>query len=237
MANTVTQSTEKAKALMSGHKYLYGGKGQKYTSALVNKLAKAYPSTYTASLKAEALKDADKGYIAGDCSWFVCTVLGITQMGSSQIKGKAVKLLPINKANAKEGMAIWKNGHIAYIGDGLKIYEARSTTKDFTVSSWDNRANDFTYMFVVKGTGLDVSNTATTQSTTVQQNTTSKYYRACASSHTSITMALASVGEANTSYANRKRIAVANGIAKYSGSASQNMTMLKLLKAGKLIKA
>lgn len=236
MANTVAQATAKAKALMSGHRYLYGGKGQQYTTALVNKLAKAYPSTYTAALKAEALKDADKGYIAGDCSWFVCTVLGITQAGSAQIKSKAVKLLPINKANAKEGMAIWKNGHIAYIGDGLKIYEARSTAKDFTVSSWDARAKDFTYMFVVKGSGLDTSSTAT-QSTTVQQNTTDKYYKACASSCTSITVALASVGETNTSYANRKRIAVANGIANYSGSASQNTTMLKLLKAGKLIKA
>lgn len=63
---TVNQSTAKAKDMMRGYRYLYGAKGQEYTKSLVNALAKAYPSKYTAALKKEALKDADKGFKAGD---------------------------------------------------------------------------------------------------------------------------------------------------------------------------
>lgn len=51
----------------------------------------------------------------------------------------------------------------------------------------------------------------------------------------SIVNALAEMGE-NSSYANRKLIAAANGIADYSGTATQNLMMLSLLKDGKLIK-
>lgn len=40
-----------------------------------------------------------------------------------------------------------------------------------------------------------------------------------------------------SSYENRKKIAAANGITNYSGTADQNLRMLKLLNDGKLIKA
>lgn len=223
------QSTVRAKAMTNGYRYLYGGKGQAYTTALVNKLAKAYPSTYTASLKKEALKDADKGYIAIDCSYFVCTALGIAQTNSTGIKNKAVKLMKVSKANAKEGMALWFSGHIAYVGDDLKIYEARSTAKDITVSSWDSRAKDFTYMFVVKGSELEKA-----PATTVTKKIT--YYPKYNGSTTSIVAALKTVGEKDTSITNRKKIASLNGIANYSGTATQNTTLLKLLKSGKLVR-
>lgn len=42
---------------------------------------------------------------------------------------------------------------------------------------------------------------------------------------------------ADSSYANRKAIAVANGILDYQGTAEQNIKMLKLLNEGKLVKA
>lgn len=48
--------------------------------------------------------------------------------------------------------------------------------------------------------------------------------------------ALNAVG-VNSSYANRKKIAKANGIKLYVGSAKQNTKMLDLLKKGKLVKA
>ncbi len=62
-----------------------------------------------------------------------------------------------------------------------------------------------------------------------------KYFPKCAASHTSIVNALNSIG-ANYSFDYRKKIAVANAISNYSGTAAQNTTMLKLLKNGKLIK-
>ena len=61
------------------------------------------------------------------------------------------------------------------------------------------------------------------------------YYPACAKKYTSIAAALSSIG-VDGSYANRKSIAVANGIKNYSGLYGQNIEMLNLLKAGLLKK-
>jgi len=234
--NTVAQATALAKSMVSGkYRYLYGAKGELYTTALVNKLAAKYPSVFTASLKAEALKDADKGYYAIDCSGFICDVLGISDMGSAQLKSTAVKVLSVSKANAQEGMILWKSSHVAYVGADLKIYEAKSTASDLTVSTWASRASAFTYLLVVKGSALASSTTTTTTTTTATSSTS--YYAKYTGTSSSLVTALAAVGEKDTSYTHRKKIAVANGISNYSGKASQNTTLLNLLKNGKLIKA
>lgn len=62
------------------------------------------------------------------------------------------------------------------------------------------------------------------------------YYPKYIGNSTSIVMALNNVGVKDTSLVNRKKIASANGIKNYTGTASQNTQMLKLLKNGKLIK-
>jgi hypothetical protein len=49
--------------------------------------------------------------------------------------------------------------------------------------------------------------------------------------------ALATVGEKDTTYAHRKKIARANGIPNYAGTISQNIVLVDLLKAGKCKKA
>ncbi|MBO4601631.1 MAG: hypothetical protein J5651_00530 [Salinivirgaceae bacterium] len=51
----------------------------------------------------------------------------------------------------------------------------------------------------------------------------------------SLVNALAEMGE-NSTYSQRERIAAANGIANYTGTALQNLQMLSLLKSGDLIK-
>jgi hypothetical protein len=66
--------------------------------------------------------------------------------------------------------------------------------------------------------------------------TTSKYYSKYTGSSISLVNALYEVGEKDTSLANRSKIAKANGINFYVGSAKQNTDMLNLLKQGKLIK-
>jgi hypothetical protein len=63
------------------------------------------------------------------------------------------------------------------------------------------------------------------------------YYGVYKGKGTSIVSALAAVGEKDTTYAHRKKIAAANGITGYQGSIAQNSKMVKLIKAGKLIKA
>ncbi|MBP5380094.1 MAG: glucosaminidase domain-containing protein [Ruminococcus sp.] len=65
-------------------------------------------------------------------------------------------------------------------------------------------------------------------------NVTDTYFKACPSSYTSIVDALNSIG-VDSSYAYRKKIAEANGITNYSGTAAQNTKLLNLLKQGKLI--
>lgn len=225
---TVKECTEMAKSIIKNHKYLYGGKGQPYTSALVNKLAAQYKGHFTADIKAEALKDADKGYLAGDCSYFICKIMNLPMINSTSIKNRAVIKIRPQKHLAKEGMCLWKSGHVAYIGDDLKIYELRSTKRDGTVSSWEERAKDFSYMFVVKDSPLYFE----------QQQTTNygiPYPRYTGTGH-SIVVGLLKVGEKDISYANRKKIAIKNGINDYTGTSAQNLKLVKLLKEGKLLK-
>ena len=58
-------------------------------------------------------------------------------------------------------------------------------------------------------------------------------FQPCGSGYTSIVEALKSIG-ADSSYAYRAKIAAANGISGYSGTAAQNTQMLNMLKAGTL---
>ena len=62
-----------------------------------------------------------------------------------------------------------------------------------------------------------------------------EYFKKYIGSTTSIVSALNSIGAVST-YAERKKIATANGIKLYCGTAKQNTTLLNLLKQGKLIK-
>lgn len=225
---TVQECTQRAQKIIKTHKYLYGAKGQPYTKELVSKLAGAYPKKFTATIKAEAFKDANKGYFAADCSYLVCSALGIENVNSLALKQKAVMLIRPQKYLAKEGMVLWKSGHVAYIGDDLKVYEMRSTAKDGCVSSFDARAKDFSYMFVVKDSPLYFKQQ--------EESPLGPYYPKYTGTGSSIVSALISVGEKDTSFAKRKKIAEKNGIENYRGTIAQNSKLVKLLKEGKLLK-
>ena len=79
-----------------------------------------------------------------------------------------------------------------------------------------------------------VSGTATPTQTTKPAIPTVSYYPAFNS--TSIVDGLKSIG-VDSSKANRTKIANANGISNYTGSASQNTKLLALARQGKLKKA
>ncbi|MGN0502558.1 MAG: RICIN domain-containing protein, partial [Ruminococcus sp.] len=70
---------------------------------------------------------------------------------------------------------------------------------------------------------------------TVPTTVAISYFPACDSSYTTISTALDSIG-VDSSKEYRTKIAEANGITGYTGTAEQNTQMLNLLKAGKLIK-
>ncbi len=61
------------------------------------------------------------------------------------------------------------------------------------------------------------------------------YFKKCSASYTSLVDALKSI-KADSSFNYRKKIASANGVSNYSGTAAQNSKLLKLLKAGTLKK-
>ena len=63
------------------------------------------------------------------------------------------------------------------------------------------------------------------------------YYPTYYGRGTSIVSALETVGEKDTSFAHRKKIALANGFTSYSGTIKENTQLLNLLKIGKLKKA
>jgi len=67
--------------------------------------------------------------------------------------------------------------------------------------------------------------------------TATSYYSKYTGKGTSLVSALATVGEKDTSFNHRKKIAAANGISNYSGTVAQNLTLVNLLKNGKCVKA
>lgn len=233
--NDIKTSNELAKKYCKDTvcRYVYGAKYEKHTTALVNKLAKAYPNMYTAAYKKKTLSDADKGYYGIDCSGFVCKVLGIPNVGSSQMKTTAVKVLKVSKENAKEGMALWKSGHIAYVGEGLKVYEANGVDKDMEINTWEKRAKDFTYLLVVSGSYL------AKHSDDKQRQEAVAYYKKYSGKSEKIDEVLKAVGvpkDCLGSWKNRKPIASKNGISNYEGTAVQNKKLIALAKEGKLKK-
>jgi hypothetical protein len=74
-------------------------------------------------------------------------------------------------------------------------------------------------------------------SETASASASTTYYPKYTGTSDSIVDALAAVGETDTSKAHRTKIAAANGISGYSGTAAENTKLLVLLKNGKLKKA
>lgn len=72
--------------------------------------------------------------------------------------------------------------------------------------------------------------------TAISESSTVTYYPKCASKYTSFIDALKSIKVSST-MTNRKAIAKLNGISNYTSTASQNKTLLSLLKNGKLVKS
>ena len=70
----------------------------------------------------------------------------------------------------------------------------------------------------------------------VERPNDGSYYPKYTGSAKSIVTALHEVGEKDTSFTNRHNIGKANGIINYTGTATQNTQLLKLLKNGKLLR-
>ena len=87
-----------------------------------------------------------------------------------------------------------------------------------------------------KSVSAGSSNSSSSSSSSNSSSSSSAYYAKYTGTSGSIASALNAIG-VNSSYSNREKIAKANGISNYSGTAEQNTKMLTLLKQGKLKKA
>jgi hypothetical protein len=123
---------------------------------------------------------------------------------------------------------IIKNGHIQnpeilQVGDAI-LFAGDDPSRPLQIGHVE-------YVYEVDGKNYvdpDITTTSTSASVT--------YYKKYTGTSTSLVDALAAVGETDTSKTHRSKIAKANGISSYTGSSAQNSALLKLLKAGKLLK-
>ena len=129
------------------------------------------------------------------------------------------------------------NGHIAICtGEGTTSY-FYSFDQNWSIKACHKQYHNYKGFLGVlrpKDTSHLLGKTQTSESSNSSSNIVS-YYPKYAGNSTSIVEALVAV-KVDSSFANRKKIAVANGITNYSGTMSQNAELVKLLKAGKLKK-
>lgn len=206
----------------TGNPYLYGFK-QNYewdkvcTLKDYQKLAKKYPEP----LVQKGDKDKCIGKKPCDCSGLISAYTEI-ERGSYNLKETAIRVEPISKLSlAVPGCVLWQSGHVGvYIGNGE--YIAEDGSRYGCRKNKVNRSN-FTHILWIK----DIDYTT--------KNKSKNFFKKCSTDCRSIVDGLKEVGSAS-SINYRIKIAKVNGIENYTGSGKQNMDMLKLLKAGKLLK-
>lgn len=122
---------KRAKTLKD-YKYWYGGKGEIATVDLANRLRRQNPHNWTDSYYKKALKDIDGRTRVGDCSFLVCYAYKVGMIGSYQI----VERYKEWKGKPKNGMILWRPGHVAIYCDG-KAVQLRGIDYDYVERSLD----------------------------------------------------------------------------------------------------
>jgi hypothetical protein len=216
MSKTNTGLVEFVKGKL-GIPYVYGAKGEVLTKSKYDWLKKTYPDMVWDS-------DVKKvGQVCVDCSGLPAWYTGIIK-NSTTYKNEAVKRDGVHSIStisaAPVGAAVWRQGHIGvYIGNGYAI-EARGSK--YGVVKTKVKSRDWTHWFLFYDITYDGAEAV-------------EYFERYAGTSGSIVDGLRTIGATST-FAYRTKIAKANGIKAYVGTAAQNTKMLNLLKTGKLIK-
>ena len=237
MAKTNTGLVEYAKAQL-GKPYWYGTFGNKATQSLLTAKAKQYPGHYTSdrmpkykSQIGERVHDCVgliKGYLWSDSPTATPKYNSAQDVSANGMLGKCREQGSISTIPEIPGILVFMSGHVGvYIGGGYVI-EARGF--NYGVVKTKLSARPWTRW----GKCPYITYTATTSKpdTNSEKKNYSKKYTG---SSNSIVDALKAIG-VDSSFSNRKKIAKANGITAYIGTASQNTSLLNKLKNGKLIK-
>lgn len=227
MTKTSKGLVEYAKAQL-GKPYWYGTFGNTATKDLLQMKTAQYPSHYQQARMKKYQSQLGKrvhdcvglikGYLWSDSHDSKPVYNSSQDVSANGMLLKCKERGRIYSLPETPGVLVFMPGHVGiYIGGG-KVIEARgfnygiveTDIKDRPWESWG-------------------------KCPWIKYPAASRYFEKCDKKETSIVDALKSVGE-NSSFSSRKTIAAANGIENYSGTAKQNITLLSLLKQGKLIK-
>lgn len=118
----------KAMSYVGVYAYWYGGKGERCSVSLLNRLSGAYPSVYTSAYITKCQADIKSGKYCIDCSGLVCSAYGVAHRGTEQFS----VIWKTWKGTPKNGMILYRKGHCGIYNNGYVI-EARG--KDFGVTS------------------------------------------------------------------------------------------------------
>lgn len=138
-ADNANEIVKRAQSL-SHLKYWYGGAGQKATQSLLNSLAASYPSIYTTSYKTKCRTDITNGESVGDCSYLVNYAYGTASIGnhgsgSSEIANKYSLYGTPGSVTPKDGMILWRSGHVGIYYNGTVI-ELKGIDYDYRTAAY-----------------------------------------------------------------------------------------------------
>ena len=205
-------------------KYVYGTKYEILTQQKFTYLQNLYGKTY--------VWDSDKSKIGKrccDCSGMISSCTGIVKNSLSYYQtANEIKSISELKRNWNKyvGWAIYKKGHIGVVSDKEGYYYAMEGSKDNFVHRKISFQN---WVCILKLNDIDYS---IKESENVSRET---YFKKYTGKSNSIVDILKSLGIDST-FNYRKKIAKANNIPDYKGTAQQNLKLCEYVKNGVLKK-
>lgn len=129
---------------LKGMVYWYGGKRQKCTQELADRLQKENPNVWDTAYMKKAEKDIENFKYCCDCSGLVCYAYGIPDIGSYAIRDR----YKVWTGKPKPGMIAWKPGHVGIIKTcSGKVIEMRGIDYDFMDTRYRKTAGLMTLLY------------------------------------------------------------------------------------------
>lgn len=242
MSKTNTGLVAYAKAQL-GKPYWYGTFGNKATQSLLTSKANQYPAHYGKDRMAkyksqigERVHDCVgliKGYLWSETSTSTPKYNGSQDVSANGMLGKCKVWGYIDEIPEIPGLLVWSSGHIGvYIGNG-KVIEARGFNYGVVETDLDKRG------WKKWGKCPWIEYPEYVAKPTKPATPRVVYFPKYDGKSLLIDTVFKAIGvplSMRGKYKNRMPIAKANGISDYKGKAEQNLKLISLAKAGKLIK-
>ncbi len=211
-----------------GRPYWYGTFGNTATRSLLEAKQKQYPKHYQHARMEQYKSDIGqrvhdcvgliKGYLWSESPSAIPDYKASQDVSANGMLKKCTERGRIATMPETPGVLVFMPGHVGvYIGNG-RVIEARG------------------FNFGVVETALKSRNWENWgKCPWIEYPSGKNYFKTCAYDETSIVDALKSI-KANSGFAYRRKIAEANGMQNYVGTAKENMKLLSLLRRGLLVK-